>query len=394
MSHVDRPSAVIAASYLAALNALLVNLQPLILGAMAEGYGLTDRELGYVSSVFVGFNTLIIATGPWWVRRINWRMFTACAVAAASAAVAAGALVSQLWALLLIFALVGVTKGLIFVPTFASLGDATNPDRGYGVSVAFQSLMAAAAAAPLAAWVMPAYGVQGLFVTVAAVTATGLVACGWLPAEGRVDRTAHRGSDRPLWSLAAVPAVVALAALMAFGGGVAAFWFFVERIGTARGVSPAFIGLTLSITALSGILTSSIVAWIGGRVSSLNIIAVGLATIWAGYGALALAPTPGFVLCNLLFALGWGLSTPAFWALLRKVDATGRLFVAAAAASGLAAVLVGAVAGPVIERGGYTGLTVFSGGLLLVGFALAVLAQRIAAAVTLHPEQIEAGVAR
>lgn len=370
---VDEPISIGAAAYLVALNALIVNVQPLILGALAEGYGLADRDLGYISSVYIGFNTLCTLTGPWWVRRVDWRITCFCALFVATLALGAGALVGQLVSILLLFAVIGLAKGMVFVPSFASLGDASNPDRSYGISVALQSVTAAAVAAPLSAYVIPHFGVQGLFLTIAALMATGLVACIWVPSRGRLQTAPEQlaAAAVPLLSRAAVPAMVALLALMAFGGGAAAFWFFVERIGTDRGVAHGVIGSVISFTALSGIVTSSAVAALGGRVSTLLIIATGVAGMLLGYASLAAEATLGFVLCNLLFALGWGFATPAFWAVLRKVDATGRLFVAAAAASGLAAVLVGLVVGNVIEVGGYAGLIAFSSLLLILSCALA-----------------------
>ncbi len=64
-----------------------------------------------------------------------------------------------------------------------------------------------------------------------------------------------------LWSAAVVPVVIALIALVLFTGGVAAFWFYIVCIGSARGVPAGVIGTTLSFTALSRILTAAAVAW-------------------------------------------------------------------------------------------------------------------------------------
>jgi hypothetical protein len=82
------------------------------------------------------------------------------------------------------------------------------------------------------------------------------------------------------------------------------------------------------------------------------------------------------MLCNLLFALGWGSAQPAFWAIVSKVDATGRIFVAAPAASGIGGVAVGLLAGPIIERGGYLGLLTFSSGLIVAALVAASIALR------------------
>ncbi|HVI33612.1 MFS transporter [Phenylobacterium sp.] len=392
-SGVDRPAAIAAASYLIALNALIINVQPLILGALAKGYALGDRQLGYVSAVFVGFNTLATVSGPLWVRRVDWRLLSWVALGGATACLAAGGYFSQLASVLFLFALIGAFKGAVFIPSFASLGDTSNPDRSYAVSTVLQGVSAAAVAAPLSAWIIPNFGVHGLFLTLAAVMSTGLVAICWLPRAGDVQRKERTGQvGAKVLSGAAIAPAIGLLALGCFGGGAAAFWYFVERIGADRGVAPALIGMTLSLTALASIVTAAIVAWIGGRLPSLAIAVGGVCVMLFGFASLHLSRDIGFVAANLLFSLGWGLSTPGFWAVLAKIDATTRLFVVAPAASGLAAVIVGLVAGAVIEAGSYAGLIGFSSTLLMVSALLIVAASLVFGRLPISPKAAPANV--
>ncbi|MBS0411215.1 MAG: MFS transporter [Proteobacteria bacterium] len=375
----DAPPIMVSAAYLVALNALISNVQPLILGAMAKDFGLTDAHLGYVSAAFVSCNTLMTATGPFWVRRVDWRLCAFLGLFWAVLALGAGAIASQLVAVLGVFGFIGLMKGLVFVPSFATLGDATNPDRGYGVSIVLQGVTAAAVAAVLSMWVIPQFGVRGVFVTLALLTATGLPATLLLPGRREVSTDADEVAlpvGAPLLSRAALAAILALLATMAMGGAVAGFWYYVERIGVARGVAPTVIGLTLSLTALSSILTSGLVAWLGGRVPSLTIALAGVAVMLLAFISLHLPPISGFIVANLLFALGWGFAVPGFWALLRRVDVTNRLFVAAPAANGVAASAIGLLSGVIISRWGYDGQIACSAILLCVSAALALVASR------------------
>lgn len=358
---VDAPSAIAAASYLIGLNMLIVNIQPLVLGALATGYGFTDRQLGHVSAVFVGFNTLATLSAPLWVRRLNWRIFSMAAVTAATLVLASGLAVREATSIFGLFALLGLLKGCVGAPSFASLGDTSNPDRSYGVSVVVQSSLSAVAAIPVSAYVIPRFGVPGLFLSLAIVLMTGLVACRWLPIEGRPHRVEQ--ADRPtarVFSAAAIPALVATLGLALFGAGILAFWYFDERIGAARGASSGLIGAVVGGDSVATIMTAAIAAWFGGRLPSLVFVAGGTALVLSGLAVLEVPGDAAYAAANLAFAMGWGLGQPAFWAILRKVDVTNRLFVGAPAVGGAAGVSIGIMAGPIIEWGGYDALILFS----------------------------------
>lgn len=373
---VDAPTAIAAASFLLALNQLAVNIQPLLLGALADGYGLTDRQLGHVSAVFVGFTSIATLSAPWWVRRVNWRKFSFFALVGAIVAMSLGAIASTLGALLILFAALGMFKGFLGAPSFVSLGDTANPDRSYGISVAAQASLSAIIAIPVAAYIIPAHGASGLFATLAFLLGCGLLVLPWLPRNGRQAATA-KIAGAPLVAADVIPALLAFLALVLFLAGILGFWYFMERIGVARGVSPYIIGIAVSSCSISTIFSAMVVAWLGGRFPSLVFIVAGTAAIVAGYALLKVDGDMAFVVGANMFAVGWGLAQPSYWAELRKRDSTGRLFVVAPASSGAAGVLIGMAAGPVIEQTGYNGLLVFSSLLLVFGVVVILGAQLV-----------------
>lgn len=375
----DRPTVIAASAYLTGVNALVINVQPIIMGALADGRGLSSGNLGQLSAIFIAFNTLCFLGAPLWIRRVSWRSVAFLSAMGASFVILSGAVAVSFTVLLLVFALLGLVKGFMGAIAFASLGDARNPDRAYGVSVVVQSVLAALVATPLSAVVLPRWGVAGLFIVLALVFTTACIACRWLPATRAESASSEAEPDleAPKAS-AAAPAIIALAALGLFTGGIIGFWFFLERIGAARGVSGSLVGVAVSLCALSTILSAVLVAALGGRVSSMMFVWAGSAMVLAGFAALAAPGDIAFMSSALLFALGWGLAQPAYWAVVRKVDGTGRLFVAAPAVSGFAGALVGLTAGVVIAWGGYGGLIQVSGGLVMVAAILLVIARGFA----------------
>jgi MFS family permease len=373
---VDARAAIVSAAWLIALSQILINVQPLTMGAIADAYHMTDRQLGYLSAAFVGFGTLCTVSGPLWVRRTNWRIVTAGAVLLSSAILLAGSLVDSYQAFLALFATLGLVKSLVGIPSFASLGDTANPDRSYGISVAMQGVVAAAASAALASWILPKAGMHGLFYFLAAAILSGLVACLWLPTRGPVRSPGELSGPQPPieWSRAG-PVLVSLLALALFIGGILGFWYFVERIGTARGASVETVGLALSLSAFATISTAGLVAWLGGRFASMTFVLWGTLLVLSGYALLIVPGDLAYTLAVLLFALGWGLAQPAYWAISRRVDRSSRLFVAGPATGGAAGVLIGLTAGSVIETGGYGLLMGLSAGLMVGAAGLGFVAE-------------------
>lgn len=375
---VNAPSALAAGAMLSALTALVINLQPIIMGALATDRRLDDAALGHVSAIFIGFHTLCLLTSPVWVRSVNWRLASVIGIAVTALIALSGVWLASQTSIMLLFAAIGVSTGGIAAVSFASLGDNRDPDRAYGASITAQALLAAVVAMPLSGWIVPSYGIEGLFVSLAAVCACGFLACPWMPKRGVAARPAPLGETKPPSAfVGTLPASVALLASMVFVGGILGFWYFMERIGSTRGASPPLIGLVISLCSLSTIASASLVAWLGARFTSLTYVMAGSLMVVAGYSILGLHGNVAYVVAAQLFALGWGLAQPAYYAAIRKVDASGRLFVLAPASAGAAGVIVGIVAGPVIQTGGYWMLIVFSSGLIVLAAAILFLSVRL-----------------
>jgi MFS family permease len=378
---------VFAASYVTSVGMLIPNLQPLVFGAIADRYGLDDRALGHLGAVFIGAMSLATLSAPLWVRRVSWPLFSLASIAFAVAALLAGMATSAVQPVFVLFAILGVALGLTSVPAFAGLGDAANPERAYAVSLVLQSVVAAGAAILFASFILPAFKAPGMFAGFAALVASGALACRWLRSSRSVpgpdEQQAATGA--PLVSLAAVPPVVALIAAAVFIGGVFGYWYFVERVGVAHGVSRATIGLALSLGSLANMLSSALAAWLGGRAPSRYLVLAGALMLLGAFAALQADGVAAYLVSNLLFSGGFGLAQPAFWAVIRQIDATNRLFVASVGANGLAGVAAGLLGGPVIERVGYAGMNLVSGALVVAGTLLLGLAACLAGSLARRP---------
>lgn len=370
----DRPSAIGAASYLSSLTQLSNNLQPLMLGALAIGYGMNDRTLGQIGAALVGSVSLMNLTAPFWIRRVNWRTFSLISTCLCAATFFLGSMASTAGQFMAVFLLMGLIQSCVGAPSFATLGDSSNPERSYAVFMVVQSIITAAVAPPLSSYIIPNFGAHGLFIFLAILIATGAISCYWLPPAGREQvHTKPDGKAHAKITMrdAAAP-LLALLSLFVFTFGVYGYWFFDERIGAARGHSATDIGIILSAGALASILSAAAAAWMGGRVRNRVPVIIGSVGLILSFMLLHIQGEAAYAVSNILFAMSYGLAQPPYWAMLRKVDATNRLFVLTVAAQGSSGVAVGLVAGPIIESGGYNALLAISAAA--VAAAMVVLA--------------------
>lgn len=368
---------VLAAAYVSALGNLLSNVMPLLLGALADRYGLSDGALGQFNAAFIAATMVTGLSAPYWVPRFDWRIANYVAIAGAVVALVIGTGAATITSLLILFAALGLFLGTLLPTSFAALGETRFPNRSYATGVTMQSLLAAVANIAISVVVLPYWGVSGILLGLALLVASGVIAtahhprCGVAAPAPASDHSTPRGH---LLTPAALPAMLTLFAIALVIGGIQGYWAFVERIGVGHGLAAEAVAATLSLCAVASIINSAAVAWIGDRVRAVTIIIAGTAIVNLSFFLLTFPGLVPFVASNILFASGFGLLVPSYWAVLKRVDATDRLFVVGPAAASAGAVAVSLVAGTVIGAGGYVGLTIFDGALTVVAALLAIAA--------------------
>lgn len=365
---------VYAGAYLGALSLLLPNIQPLVLGALADRHGLAPGLLGQLNSTYLGAGLIPSLSAPLWVPRVPWRIAYRLALGLALAAFLAGPLVASPWALLVLFGVLGFSLGVLYPIMFAALGEEAEPGRAYAVGATAQGVLAALWSMALSLVILPTWGTTGMFVGFAGLVLCGFAVVGASPARMvAVHATADAAGTggRAAQARGGGYAMLALLAIAMLNCGILGYWTFIERIGVANHLTAQFIGLVIGVCAFGAIFTSAVVAWLGQRVASSSVALVGAMTIILAF-ALVLAPGPiAFAASNALFPLGWGLVLPSYWAVVREVDLTERLFSAAPAAGGLGAVAAGLFAGPVLAQVSYRGLIALD--IAILGATMAII---------------------
>ena len=232
--------------------------------------------------------------------------------------------------------------------------------------------LAASVAAVIPIWIAPRYGAAGMFYTLALATIASLPLCLWLSGG---ESSQDRGSARvpPIFKTygrATIPALVALVAAISFNAGVFAFWNFLERIGYAQGIDETFIGLSVSILSVMTIVTALIAAWLTDRVSARNLTLVGSAMILAGLFLTIDHGRTLYLVGATLFSAGWGVAQPAYCAIARRVDVSGRIFTASLAATGIGTAIGSALGGEIAASFGYLALAALSAAFFMAALAI------------------------
>jgi predicted MFS family arabinose efflux permease len=321
-----------------------IYLIPLLIGAMVADRGFTDQQAGLVASAdLAGYAVMTFVTAMFLIHR-NWRRMALVGVSVMFVANVATMFVSAAMATV-------------------SLGQSDKPDRNYGLLFAASLLFGTAGL-----WGLPLLlarvGLNGAYAVIALLAVVvGFVSVSLPPGGTRRDPAAGSAVPQRNWVLAGL----VLVSITLFWAQQNALYAYMERIGSAAGLSLQFIGFTLGLANLTGFVGASLVAWLGTRFGRLLplVLSTGiqLACLWVLSGVV---DSSAYLVAIATVSLAWNIINPIQIGILAGVDSSGR-------ALGLASTVIGIglAAGPALGAAVLHGKD-YSGVLAVVAF-LAVL---------------------
>lgn len=349
----------LSASLASTIGGLPFNLLPVMLGSMADSFGLDARAAGLMGSVcFAGY--LIGTLGaPLWMNRLNWRLLTVVSTAGTALFFALSAGVSSVPVLYAMWALIGFFASTMTCLGMRILSDLPNKVRAFGVRQGVELSVTALVLFVLPPLVIAHFKYPGAALALAGVVALLGLSALWVPhgpPQGHASVTAVRD---PL------PAASwrALGLFFLFLVGNIGLWGFLERIGASLKVSPTEMGIVFALLKLLGGVAAFSVAALGERLSPLRAALLVLVVIGAGLALLASASTTGFV----GFALGAWVWEFAFTcgcvfqtAAIARSDPSGRAVTLVPGAFALSSMAGPGLAGQIAAGGSFGGLLVFA----------------------------------
>jgi MFS transporter, DHA1 family, inner membrane transport protein len=303
------------------------------------------------------------------MRRISWRLLGIGMLLAMIVCFAVPALVYAdagedavtaigLWRLL-----GGVCSGTLMAIVLSTLGNLPRADRAFSIWVLTQILFKVAAIYALAIILMRT-GMQGFFLSLAALACLGLPLAWTLP-----DESWAKQREGPVqWS---GRAIMSLAGLVAFYIALSALWANFETIGKSHGFAVLDIAAVLSLTSIAGLAGATLSTLLAGRIARLHALAAGIALIaTAGYCLSRFESLSAYTVVGTTFAFAWFFTVPLLLATVNRNDRTGRLMVFANAAIAFGVAAGPSLSGVIVTLGSYTLLSTLGAAAFLLVFLL------------------------
>ena len=380
---IDRKSVYISAGLISACGALMFNVLPVFVGALAEAFSFSESQLGDIIACFNIAFTLIAISALFWIRAINWRLTSAIGVLISIIAFVLMPFSQSYVSIIALTAGVGIGMGMLYALVMAILGDSDFPDRAFGLKLGLETIPGAIGLFVLPTFIFPNFGFSGVALSLAGLLLVLGIATFWLPAhnKNRSDLAAKTVSHAQ--SSASTPnhtssatrshflSAVALLSSLAFFTGIVASWAFLDLLASNKGLSAEDVGKVLSIGFIICGIGGFAAAMIGTRWGQIKpfvfIIVVNLFGLWqlsifnglSGYAVGA---------CLFLFSVNFALAYT--FGLTAKVDDSGKLVVLSAAVLSIGAIIGPFFSGRIVENYGYNNMLLFSGVCLLISLAL------------------------
>lgn len=341
----------LSASLASTIGGLPFNALPVMLGSLADSFGLAPQAVGLLGSIcFAGY--LVGTLGaPFWMNRVDWRVLTGVSAAGTAGAFAASAWVLDLTALYIAWAAIGFFASTMTCLGMRILSDLPNKVRAFGVRQGVELSVTAAVLFALPPLVLAQFRYSGGALAMAGVVlALGLSAL-WVPARPAADLSSAEAQPRSGLRFP-LGAWMGIAVFFLFLVGNIGLWAFLERIGAALKLEPAETGLVFAVLKLLGGVAAFSVAALGERLAPRAAFGLVLAGIVVGLLLLGSADSflpfaLGAWLWEFAFTCGCVLQTAA----IARRDASGRAVLLVPAAFAVSSMVGPALAGQLLAQG-------------------------------------------
>ncbi|WP_157976556.1 MFS transporter [Parahaliea mediterranea] len=334
----DSRSSIVAAILLSFIATGGFLILPLLVAAAAADFQLSEARVGLLATAVMGGAAVSSAVALLWIRLVNWRRATLVSVLLILAGHIGCLFTSRADVLTVLLLLTGLGGGAAYSIALTVLADEPKAARYFGFSVAAQVSFQVVGMLLLPAFT-EAHGFAAVLVLLLVLDVVGLFLSALLPPRGLL--SPQRVRHGPLLR---VPAVLALLGCFMFFFNVGAVWAFIERMGSAAGLAPDFIGLSLAVGVSFGIPGALAGSWCDDRFGQIVPLTLGSVIMLGSIALLSMSLTgPAYMVALALYNFSWNFCLTFQYAAVQRVDDSGRGVAVAPAFHGF-----GAAAGPLI----------------------------------------------
>lgn len=332
----------IAASFASTIGGLPFNSLPILLGSLADSFGLSPQQTGFLGSAcFTGYFGGTLAAF-FMINHVSWRRLTALAAGFASIALLLSSIADWQFQMLL-WAVLGFFAALMTCLGLRIMGEMDNKERALGLRQGIELGVTALVLFILPTYVTATYGYEGTAITLLLIVLGLSLSAFLLPERSRAIDAAPG-----LLQQIRLPgkAWFALIVFLIFGAGNIGLWAFLERMGNSLELEPAELGTVFAVLKLLGGAAAFVIAMIGDRVGMrlpylmvLFVIVVGLLLLWQADGFIV------FALGAWVWEVGFTWGCVYMTATVARLDSQGRAIMLIPAAFAVSSMVGPAAAG-------------------------------------------------
>lgn len=317
----DSQLSLVSTIFLGVVGAAVFLVQPGYVQGLVEYRGFTDVEAGYLASADMAGMAASTIYISFKMGALKWRLVMLISLLIMMLGNILSAFLTQFEVLLITRFVIGLGEGGVVPLTFAAIALTSRKDRNFGLYISGCLTYAAFAlvAMPRAyQW----WGMEGIFLFFAGLSAAALFFVKHMPVEGHED---FHGGGRHV-----SPRMIGLALCAMFSyflaQGIA--WAYLFLIGTSGGLAEQAVanGLTISqFLGIAGALTAAALAGRFGRVLPLSIgIGAGIVSLGVLFGEFSFFLYAAAVGA---FNYAWNMVHPYLLATMASFDETGKIVV-------------------------------------------------------------------
>jgi predicted MFS family arabinose efflux permease len=353
-------------------------VQPMVVGAMVDLLGLTERQAGIVASVeLVGLTLGILAM----IRIMSSAPRSALALFAVGTIVVADVLTcfvtSFTWLVPTRF-LSGIGAAAAFCVYLNMASSDEYPEHMFAIVNAI-AITYSGVLTLIAPYLLQAGGLAGMLLTISLITLSALLTIPWVKRYGpRHSGTGRAAPGAPRFAALPSGVIPLLAMMLLLYTGHGGIWAYQERIGVASGLDEhavgRWLGLSMLVCGVGGSLLARVMSLSIGRmwpqVISLGVSCVAVIVLVFGSTPVAFAAACG------LIAFSWFYGLPYQMGLLAARDPKGRAALAGVMMSTGGLALGPAMAALLLVGRAHWPIGIFAGICYLAALAIAVPAAR------------------
>ena len=344
--------------------------QPMVVGAMVDLVGLTERQAGILASVeLTGLTLGILAMMPLVtrVKRSNLAVFAVTTIVAANVMTC---FMTGFWALMPSRFLSGLGAAAAFCVYINLAASSERPENAFAIvnaiSIAYSGLVNL-----VAPYLLQTGGLPGILIVLSVMTTLALLTLPWFaqtqPSGAAPAASTRRASPPQMW-------LPLLGMMLLLYTGHGAIWGYQERIGIAAGLSEhsvgTWLGLSMLVWGVGGSLLARAMNLSIGRMWP-QIISLGASCLAAL--ALVYGGTPrSFAVACALIAFSWFYGLPYQMGLLAARDLQGRVALAGVMMSTGGMALGPGIAAFLISGNAHQQIAIFSCACYLAALAIAI----------------------